>query len=354
MERHRPKGTVVAYAAPSPVAIIPLLGPAAREMVQALNIAPLEDGAKKAAPLTQDDLEQAAPDFEVKARSQNVEHAVRPVTSQRAPAPPTGAGPIPAPADAALPADCEDLVDLSRIQEEEKRARILEMLAPHKDMWSGDLGKIRATEHDIDLKPNTRPIHQQPYRAGAESPKVHEDHINLQLAADLIEPDQSEWASPVLLAPKKDGTLRYCIDFRRLNTVTTSDTYPLPRMGDCIDSLVEARFFKTLDAMCGYWQVPIAEGDRDKTTFTSHMGTFRYKRMRFGLRNAPAIFQRALDIVLSPSGAPYRAHIQRRRGGTIGEGWLIRREHSGCRSWLEVPDGSDLEDLNGSRHRSTR
>ena len=70
-------------------------------------------------------------------------------------------------------------------------------------------------------------------------------------------------------------------------------------MEDCIESLREARLFTTLDALWGYWQVPIAERDRDKTTFTNHMGTFRYKRMPFGLRNAPATFQRALDIILS-------------------------------------------------------
>ena len=249
VERHLPKGMVVAYAAPSPLALIPLLGPAAREMARVLNIAPLEDGAAKSAPLTQEDLEQAAPDSDVKTRSQSAERDVGPVTSERAPAPPPSAGPIPAPAGAALPKDWKDLVDLSHIQDEEKSARILEMLALHKDMLSGDLGKIQATEHLIDLKPNTRPIHQHPYRAGAESRKILEDHINLQLAADVIEPAQSEWASPVLLAPKKDGTLRFCIDFRRLNMATISDTYRLPRMEDCIDSLGEARLFTTLDAL---------------------------------------------------------------------------------------------------------
>ena len=162
---------------------------------------------------------------------------------------------------------------LTHITDEKVKARILNMLAPYKDMWSGDLGKIRATEHNIDLKPDTRPLHQHPHRAGPESRKVLEDNINLQLAADVIKPAQSE-SSPVLLAPKKDGSLRFCGDFRRLNALTIPDTYPLPRMEDCIDSLGEARLFTNFDALWGYWQVPIAERDRDKATFTSHMGTF--------------------------------------------------------------------------------
>ena len=167
VERKFPKGMVIAYAAPSPLALIPLAGKAAKEMAQVLNIAPIEVGAATA-PLTQDDLEQAAPDTEVQPRGPKAEHEVGPVTTQRAPAPPDGAGPVLAPSGAPLPTDWKDLVDLSHITDEKLKAPILNMLAPHKDMWSDEFGKIRATEHNIDLKPDTRPLHQHLYRAGPE------------------------------------------------------------------------------------------------------------------------------------------------------------------------------------------
>ena len=124
------------------------------------------------------------------------------------------------------------------------------------------------------------------------------EEIQKMLHAGVIEPATSEWASPVVLVSKKDGSLRFCVDYRRLNAKTLTDAYPLPRMDDCIDSLGDAVVFTTLDCNSGYWQLPVAQEHQDKTSFTSHFGTFRYTRMPFGLKNAPATFQRALDINL--------------------------------------------------------
>ena len=121
----------------------------------------------------------------------------------------------------------------------------------------------------------------------------------------FIELSTSEWAAPVVFAPKKDGSLRFCIDYRRLNTLTIRDSYPIPRMDECIDSLGDATVFSTLDANAGYWQIPLHENDKQKTAFTTHQGLYQFTRMPFGLTNAPATFQRALDIILSPVKGQY-------------------------------------------------
>jgi len=122
--------------------------------------------------------------------------------------------------------------------------------------------------------------------------------VNRMLEAKVVRPSTSEWASPVVVVRKKDGSPRFCVDYRRLNAVTKKHSYPISRMEDCIDSLGDARVFSTLDCNAGYWQIPMAPDDIDKTAFTCHMGTYEYLQMAFGLTNAPATFKRALDIIL--------------------------------------------------------
>ena len=179
------------------------------------------------------------------------------------------------------------------------RQDVLNLLREFSPMWSGELGTVKATQHRIDLIDGAKPVYQPPYKAGPTARQIEKEEVQRMLAAGVIEPSMAEWASPVVLVPKPDGSKRFCIDYRRLNALTIRDSYPIPRMDECIDSLGEATVFTTLDANSGYWQVEIAPEDRDKTTFTCHEGLYRVIRMPFGLKNAPATFQRAIDIILS-------------------------------------------------------
>jgi len=109
---------------------------------------------------------------------------------------------------------------------------------------------------------------------------------------DAIQPSTtSPWASPIVLVQKEDGSVRFCVDYRKLNSVTRKDAYLLPNIYDTLDTLAGSRWFSTLDLLSGYWQVEVAEADREKTSFTMRQGLFEFKVMPFRLCNAPVTFQ---------------------------------------------------------------
>ena len=131
----------------------------------------------------------------------------------------------------------------------------MDLLREFEDMWSGRLGTIASAKHRIDLEDGARSVYQPPYRAEHRARAVEKTEIERMLKEGVIEPSSSEWAIPVVLVPKKDGTLRFCVDYRRLNALTRRDSYPIPRMDECIDSLGDTTIFSTLDCNSGYWQV---------------------------------------------------------------------------------------------------
>jgi hypothetical protein len=114
----------------------------------------------------------------------------------------------------------------------------------------------------------------------------------------VIQASNSEWSSAPVLVRKKDGSVRWCVDYRALNDKTVKDSFPLPNINDCLDALAGTQYFSTLDMASGYYQIEIAEEDRKKTAFISRYGLHEHTRMAFGLCNAPATFQRAIQLVL--------------------------------------------------------
>jgi transposase InsO family protein len=202
----------------------------------------------------------------------------------------------------AMPEHIKDLlegIDKDVTQTEQERLR--DILKQYADVFSSsefDLGRTGIVKHEIDTG-SARPIKQMLRR----QPIAQLPHIDKQvqdmLDQGIIEPSQSPWVSNVVVVGKKDGTLRFCIDYRMLNNITRKDAYPLPRIGDCLDALGGAKYFSAFDLRSGYHQVEMAEKDKDKTSFVTRTGTYRYKVMSFGLCNAPATFQRIMDVVMA-------------------------------------------------------
>ena len=106
----------------------------------------------------------------------------------------------------------------------------------------------------------------------------------------------SPWAGPIVLVQKPDGSIRFCVDYRKLNDATHKDSYPLPRIDGTLDRLGGAQYFSTLDRQLGYWQVPVEGKDQQKTAFITPQGLFEFRRMPFGLCNAPATFQQMMHV----------------------------------------------------------
>ncbi|KAL5970719.1 Transposon Ty3-G Gag-Pol polyprotein [Taenia solium] len=115
---------------------------------------------------------------------------------------------------------------------------------------------------------------------------------------DVIRPSKSPWASSIAIVKKSDGSLRLCIDYRKLNAVTKKDAFPLPHINDSLDSLHGASWFTTLDLKSGYWQVEVAETDREKTAFIVPKGLYEFQTTPFGLCNATATFKHLMQITL--------------------------------------------------------
>ena len=182
-----------------------------------------------------------------------------------------------------------------------QRKHVRKFLIRHSEIFAKDdrdFGRTDLVKHNINTgsKP---PIRQPLRRTPVHLQDTVNEHIGDMLKRDVIEPSSSPWASGIVLAKKKDGTTRFCIDYRKLNDATIKDAYPLPRIDDTLDHLAGSCMFSTLDLSSGYWQVEMEPEDRPKTAFITKRGLYQFKEMPFGLCNAPATFERLMETVLS-------------------------------------------------------
>src|SRR5260363_480617 len=152
-----------------------------------------------------------------------------------------------------------------------------------------ELGRTDLVSHRIYIE-EVPPIRSRPYSVPPNEQTFIKEEIQQIIKHKLIRPSDSPWTSPVVLVKKKNGKLRFCVDYRKLNKVTKHDSYPLPRINELLGALKQSAYYTTLDLASGFWQIEMHPRDREKTAFTSRFGLYEFNVMPFGLTNAPAMF----------------------------------------------------------------
>ncbi|UYV72847.1 hypothetical protein LAZ67_10000976 [Cordylochernes scorpioides] len=178
----------------------------------------------------------------------------------------------------------------------EKRSNMAEYLINYAEIFDFERRTSRHYSGEklkIDTSDN-HPIKQRPYRVSPTERRAIQGEVDKMIKMGVAQSSESPWYSPVVLVKKKDGSWRFCVDYRRLNRVTKKDVYPIPRTDDVFDSLTGTKFYSNMNLRTGHWHIEIDEGEREKTAFVTPDDLYEIRVMPFGLCNAPATFERMM------------------------------------------------------------
>ena len=181
---------------------------------------------------------------------------------------------------------------------EPRRSELVKLVKSYPCLFADTPSRTHLIEHDHDVG-DAQPVRQQFYRMSAVKHEHLEAEVKYMLENEIAEPCASSWSSPCLLVKKSDSTFRPCTDLRKVNKLTKPDSFPLPRMEDCVDKVGSAKFVSKFDLLKGYWQVPLTPRAREIASFIIPSGLYSYTVMPFELHNAPATFQRLMNKVVS-------------------------------------------------------
>ena len=185
-------------------------------------------------------------------------------------------------------------------EESEESETLKELRSAYPRLLDDDLGPLsKQVERGHGIETVGSPIKQRAYRVSPKEGLIIKEQVEAMLAKGVIRPANSPWSSPVVLVVKKNGSIRFCVNYKKLNDLTRKDAYPLPRTEELLETIAGHKVYSTIDLYSGYWQIPMEDDSVAKTTFVCREGTFEFLVMPFGLTNAPATFQRIMDAVLT-------------------------------------------------------
>ena len=185
----------------------------------------------------------------------------------------------------------------------EQKQRITDLFRKHREVFPSKnrkLGDCAGVEHEIDTG-DAKPVKRAPYRTSYAERTIIQHQVDEMVKDGIVQPSVSPWSFPVVLVKKKDPTEkpRFCVDFRALNKLNSRPMWPLPRVEDAVSAFGKSTVFTSLDFNSGFWQIQLAEKDRQKCSFVTMDGQYEFVRMPFGLAGATATFQKAIDTILS-------------------------------------------------------